>query len=244
MRALQRSCRQLSAVASLMALGTLIACGQVIHIGTRVDSSPDASADVVSGTLEASDANGDTTSSGGAAVDSGMLISPPADATDADALPNADCADAVAASIRWSFSDSLDGWQISSSQATSLDWVEAVGAEATGAMRATATATEVAEAFVFVATDTQDLSTRVVTVRLLLETDARVSVKLFAQSGVDYAWADGGGVSVAPGQWVCIALALDQPAFAVNGFDASRVRRIGVAILGTQYRVYLDDISY
>lgn len=237
-------------IANLMCLAVLVACGKVVHIGTRVGPSQDAAPADLSGTPETSPTSGDGTSAGDGVLDGGVVadispvISPPTDETDADVPPNASCDESVGASTRWSFSDSLDGWQVSSDQAVSLAWSEAVGAGASGAILATTTATEVDDAFVFVSTGMQDLSAMVLTVRLLVETDRDVSVKLFAQSGATYAWADGGVVTVTPGHWVCIALALDEPAFAANGFDASRVRRIGVAIRGIQYRVYLDDISY
>lgn len=249
---------------TVMCLIVLSACGKELRIGTRVENFEDASSGTLLGTSRPQDASAEDSQPsapattqvvetrdasaplhGDASAGTGTVISPPPDAAVISASPNVNCGDTVNPSPSWPFSAGLQDWQISSEQGVSLNWVETVGASAPGAMLVVGTATEARDAFTFVPTAVQDLTGVLLTAWVSVDgTDTDVSVKLFAQSGSNYAWADGGVVLVPRGAWVCLAFSLDEPAFAVTGFDAKRVQRVGLAIRGFQYRFYVDDVSY
>ncbi len=244
-------------------LAPITSCGKVVRIGERTEVSDDSSSSATATAMRMAEAGNGTgipqatvepTQSRGT-PDSGMapadsladasaVILPPAESADADVSPNVSCDNVVDATPNWSFDASLEGWQYAGGQAASLSWSSDEGASAPGAVLLDGTTVVSADVFVFVPTEAQDLSGTLLTARVLVEAEAEVSVKLFAQSGTNYAWADGGVVVVAPGEWACLALDLDEPAFAVNAFDVSRARRLGMEVTGSRYRLYLDDVSY
>jgi hypothetical protein len=116
----------------------------------------------------------------GISADASPVIRPPTGGSDVDASANVGCNAAVGASPRWSFDDSLDGWQHSGDDAVSLSWSETTGAAAAGSMVVRRDDAPVADAFVFIGTGLRSLAGLVVTVGVLVEADTDVSVKLFA----------------------------------------------------------------
>lgn len=161
-----------------------------------------------------------------------------------DSVANADCSDAVDATPRWSFDADTQGWRLANPSVATLDWSDAHGMPSPGALLVQGDSPPDDDLFVYVPIAFRDLSGTIITLNVLLESSGDIAVKLFAQSGDSYLWADGGIVRVAAGEWTCLAFDLEAPVYRTTGFDPTRVRRVGIGINGVDFRVVLDTLSY
>lgn len=78
-----------------------------------------------------------------------------------------------------------------------------------------------------------------------LDSDAAVTVKLFALTNDGSIWLDGGTLTLEPHAWTCQQLDFDSPAYASAAYDANLVRSIGFELgSSVPFRVYIDDVGY
>lgn len=83
-----------------------------------------------------------------------------------------------------------------------------------------------------------------------VQSGLEVSAKIFVQSD-GYYWAEGQLTELTAGAWTCLELNLQEPAYADEDFDSSKIIGIGVeiarnqlSVLATPITAYLDDVSY
>lgn len=143
----------------------------------------------------------------------------------------------------WSFDVDSEGWFLDSRDSNdgSLDWSASVGSPNLGALQVDTTLQQLPK----VEESLGDLRGAVVVTRVLVESGNGVSVKLFAQSGVNHYWADGGAVLPAIGEWTCLSLDVDSPDFKTQQFDSSDVVSVGVQVSATSPAlVYIDQVGF
>jgi hypothetical protein len=100
------------------------------------------------------------------------------------------------------------------------------------------------------ALERKDLRQAHLTAHVYVDSGLEVVAKIFVQSD-GYLWAEGPPADLTLGVWTCLELDLREPAYADEGFDASKIVGIGVEIARSQPNVltsaitaYLDDVSY
>jgi hypothetical protein len=70
-------------------------------------------------------------------------------------------------------------------------------------------------------------------------------VKPFVQTTSRYWWADGGVVTPPAGQWTCVTLDIDNPAFSRQQYDPSDIQILGFELQTMAAgRVYIDQVAY
>jgi len=91
-----------------------------------------------------------------------------------------------------------------------------------------------------------DLSGRVLSAYVYLDTTTAVEAEIFLQTGNTLVWASSGRVSVPPKTWTCLSVDVDNPPTITNGYDTADVRYFGVQIqrVGTGNHVYVDQFAY
>jgi hypothetical protein len=90
-----------------------------------------------------------------------------------------------------------------------------------------------------------DLSGRILTAEVWLDSGAGATVKLFVQTGTHLSWADGGVVTPTVGQWTCLALDVNNPVFSKAQYDPTAVNIVGFELLcSSTCRIYLDQVAY
>jgi hypothetical protein len=90
-----------------------------------------------------------------------------------------------------------------------------------------------------------DLRGRILSARVWVDPGAAVGIKVFAQTGVRYWWADGGQVTPPAGQWTCVTLDIDNPAYSRIQYDPTDVQVLGLELqTGGSGRVYIDQVEY
>lgn len=78
---------------------------------------------------------------------------------------------------------------------------------------------------------------------MFLERGASPHVKIYAQTGSSYAWADNGTVFLTPQAWTCVAISLSWPSYQQADYDAVHVVRVGMELLGTEpFSVLIDTV--
>jgi hypothetical protein len=164
--------------------------------------------------------------SGGAGVDGG---------------PPASCSQASTPTRAWSFDADLQSWELSGPG--TMAWTGAAGDPALGSLQVdwvsgTLTHPRLVQSL-------GDLSGRILTAEVWLDSGAGATAKLFAQTGTRSVWADGGVVTPTVGRWTCLALDLDNPVFSHQQYDPTQVAIVGFELdcPGT-CRVYLDQVAY
>ena len=158
-----------------------------------------------------------------------------------DAAPNTTCSQAGTTTQVWSFDADLQGWELSGPG--TMVWTGAVGDPGLGALRVdwgggSTTHPRLVQAL-------GDLRGRIITAEVWVDAGTSVTTKLFVQTGTKQVWADGGVVAPTPGQWTCLALDVDNPAFSHQQYDPSNVAIVGLELDGTgATRVIFDQIAY
>ena len=191
--------------------------------------------------------DGGSGGAGGTAPDSGIDAFQP-DTGAADRAPPTDtsappptCGPTGALTETWSFDADVEGWDLA--DGTSLTWTGAVGDPAPGALQANWTGAAPVhprrvQAF-------GDLRGHVVRALVWVDPGEAVGVKVFVQTGVRYWWADGGQVMVPSGQWSCVTLDVDNPAFGRTQYDPTDVKVLGVELQTTSSgHAYIDQVAY
>jgi hypothetical protein len=127
----------------------------------------------------------------------------------------------------------------------SLSWTSSTGHSSAGALVATATLSSGDVSYVMSpGTNLGDLSDRLITMYVELQSGTNVTAKLFIRD-TSYEWADAGAVALSAGGWICLSLNVSDPAYTDGVFDPTQVRDFGIEIHGEgAVELYLDDIGY
>jgi hypothetical protein len=183
---------------------------------------------------------GGTTGQGGSIdasqPDTGPDLTAPSDTT----IPPATCGPVGSVIKTWSFATDVENWEFADG---TMIWVGSVGQPDPGALQVDwLGALPVHPHY---AQPLGDLRGRTVTARLWVDTGGSVAIKVFVQTGSRYWWADGGIVTPPAGQWTCVTLTIDNPAFSRQLYDPSDVQILGVELQTTTAgRVYIDQVTY
>lgn len=187
------------------------------------------------GTAAVSGAGGATTT-GGATSTSTATTSATTGGGDA-------CAAAGTTVYLASFDVDLEGFVVTGAGSPSFDWTGSVGNPELGAVVLDASSGGAMQ--VRNLTPPGDLSGRVMSVNVYVESGTGVQLILFAESGATGKWADGGKIQATTGQWYCLTLDLDNPPTESAGFDPTDVRIVGVDVQGSGGVVaYFDQFAY
>lgn len=96
----------------------------------------------------------------------------------------------------------------------------------------------------------KNLQGKTIVAHIYVSSGLQTAAKIFVQS-YDYYWAEGGLVPLEVGEWTCLQLELDAPAYADAGFDPDDIIAVGVevardagSLILTPITAYLDDVSY
>jgi hypothetical protein len=69
-------------------------------------------------------------------------------------------------------------------------------------------------------------------------------LKVFAQTGSQYAWSDNGTIFLSAGVWTCVSLPFSSPSYQQATYDPTQVIRIGFEMLATSsFQLYVDTVS-
>ena len=183
---------------------------------------------------------GGTTGQGGSIdasqPDTGPDLTPPSDTS----IPPATCGPVGSVIKTWSFATDVESWEFADGTMT---WVGTVGQPDPGALQVDwLGALPVHPRY---AQPLGNLRGRTVTARMWVDAGASVGIKVFVQTGSRDWWADGGIVTPTPGQWTCVTLTIDNPAFSRQQYDPSDVQILGVEFqTTTSGRVYIDQVTY
>jgi hypothetical protein len=140
----------------------------------------------------------------------------------------------------WSFATDIEGWDFADGTMT---WTGALGDPSPGALQVDWTASVPVHPRRVEALG--DLRGRVVTAWIWVAPGPAVGVKVFVQTGSRYWWADGGVVTPPPGQWTCVTLDIDNPAYSRQLYDPTDVQVIGLELqTTTSSRAYIDQVAY
>jgi hypothetical protein len=90
-----------------------------------------------------------------------------------------------------------------------------------------------------------DLRGRTITARVWVDSGTGVGIKVFVQTGVRQVWADGGIFSLAPRQWTCVSLNIDNPIASGQQYDPTNVQILGFEVqAASSARIYFDEVTY
>jgi hypothetical protein len=162
--------------------------------------------------------------------------SPPNDTSS----PPTTCGPPGAATKLWSFTSNVDGWDFADG---TMVWTGAVGDPDPGALQVDWTGALPVHPRRVEALG--DLRGHVVTAHVWVAPGAAVGIKVFVQTGQRYWWADGGMVTPPAGQWTCVTLDIDNPAFGRQQYDPRDVQVLGLELQTTSSgRAYVDQVEY
>ncbi|HEU5073173.1 MAG TPA: hypothetical protein VFU02_03355 [Polyangiaceae bacterium] len=190
------------------------------------------------GATSTSSGGATSTSSGGATSTSAGGTATTGTTGGGDACAPAGTQDYIA-----SFAMDLEGFGVTGSNGPSLTWTGLVGNPELGALELNASGGGVMQ--VRNTTPPGDLSGRVMSANVYVESEAPVEIMLYVRTGATGKWADGGAIAPPVGVWTCLTLDLDDPVTQSVGHDPTDVRVAGVDIQGSgDYRVYIDQFAY
>jgi hypothetical protein len=165
------------------------------------------------------------------------LVTPPNDASG----PPASCSQAGSPIMTWSFDTDVQGWALSG--AGTMVWNATVGSPSPGALEVDWNNGQAIQARLVQALG--NLSGRIVTASVWLDTGTGVQARIFVQTGTRSVWADSGYVTLKAGQWTCLALDIDNPVFSRQQYDPTNVQVLGVDMqAGGTARLYIDTVAY
>ncbi|MBV9947797.1 MAG: hypothetical protein JOZ69_13160 [Myxococcales bacterium] len=181
-----------------------------------------------------------------AADGAGIADVPDAVADAAEASPLA-CDDPSAPVRGWSFDTSTEGWSLLSDPRSrgTVVWTGTAGNPTRGALQVDVTPGAGQGAWLRYTTPLGDLTSRVVSAWVWLDLGPSPRFKVFVQTGMQFAWADGGPMFLPPRTWTCVSLSLDAPAYSQASYDPSAVVVLGFEMLGTvPFRLFVDGVRY
>jgi hypothetical protein len=196
-----------------------------------------------------------------AAAEQGSSDEPSDSADDAEPLPvdgdvasNLPCTSGAPPLRSWTFDSDTEGWVLllNSGVSGGVSWTGSTGDPSPGALEVDVTqmpadaGTPMGGWAEFQATALGNLTGRVVSAWVWLESGTTPNLKLFVQTGSQFTWADNGTIHLVPHVWTCMSLAVSSPSYT-NGpdYDPQNVVRVGFEMLGpTPFRVYVDSVSY
>jgi hypothetical protein len=217
---------------------------------------PGPTADAASATLglspDATIADVDSATSEGA-MQSGALDAETPAATDGetDTEPSTlPCTVATPTVQAWTFDSSVQGWTLSldSNVQASLTWTDATGDPSFGALQVDVTPSVDAGTntggWVEYSASLGDLSSRTISAWAWLDMGAAPHLKLFVQTGSQYAWADNGTTFLSPHAWTCLSLRVASPAYEQAMYAPDDVISVGFEMLGaTPFRLFIDSVQ-
>jgi len=164
------------------------------------------------------------------------------------------CNSSIAPVRAWTFDSDTEGWTFLTNPGVSggLSWAADAGDPAPGALTVTVTAIPDEAGALnggwveFQATPLGNLTGRVISAWVWLESDTTPNVKLYVQTGTQFTWADNGTVQLQPRVWTCVSMATSSPSYT-NGpdYDPQNVVRVGFEMLGpTPFEVFVDSVEY
>jgi hypothetical protein len=171
-----------------------------------------------------------------------------------EAMANADagtpCAPSVAPIEQWTFDSTLEGWTdtFDTGVQASLVWTGSTGQPAPGAIDFNVTpgpsdAGKASGAWIRYDMPLGDLAGRTVAAWVWLAGGPSPHLKVFAQTGSQYVWADNGTVDLAPRTWTCVSLPVSSPSYDQASFDPTDVVRIGFETLSTEpFELVVDGV--
>ena len=199
----------------------------------------DASTDVLRG-AEAS-ATGDGAAPGDATTDA---------STPPDGPSSAPCEPQASPIDEWTFDSNVQSWVASTDTGVqaSLTWTDATGQPTAGALEFDVTprasdSGSTSGAWAEYEMPLGNLSGRTLAAWARLESGTSPQLKVFAQSGSQYIWADNGTIYLEPQTWTCVSLPISSPSFMQSDFDPTDVIRIGFETLGTApFQIAFDTV--
>jgi hypothetical protein len=184
---------------------------------------------------------------GGPSVDAGGAEASP----DPGPTASTPCAPQTQTTAQWTFDATVQGWTftLDTGVQASLAWTGDAGDPAPGALALAATprpgdAGTATGAWLQYDTPLGDLTSRTVSAWVWLDSGTSPHLKVYAQTGPEYVWADNGTVELAPHLWTCVSLPVSSPSYDQAAFDPTDVVRIGFEMLGTEpFRVLVDTVT-
>jgi hypothetical protein len=167
------------------------------------------------------------------------------------ATPSLACNDLQAPVRQWAFDADVEGWTFFGNPSVrgTVSWVGSTGSPAPGALKVDVTQLDntltAQGSWVQYATPLGPLGGRTVSAMIWLDAGPSPRVKLFVQTGTQYAWGDGGTVVLTPLTWTCLTLSVSEPSYNGPNYDPSSVMALGFELLGSEpFRVYVDSVRY
>jgi hypothetical protein len=162
-----------------------------------------------------------------------------------------------APTVQWTFDSTLDSWTSTSDTGvqTALSWTGSLGQPTPGAVHfevtprtsdggATSDGGSTSGAWVENDAPPANLAGRTIAGWAYLESGPSPQLKVFAQTGPQYIWADNGTVHLAPQTWTCVSLPLSSPSFSQPDFDPTNVIRLGFEMLATEpFHIDFDSVT-
>jgi hypothetical protein len=158
---------------------------------------------------------------------------------------------ATAALDQWTFDTTAQGWSYTfdTGVRTTLSWTGLLGQPSAGALAFDVTPRAIdaggtSGAWLQYDTPLGDLTGRIVSAWAWLDSGTSPHLKVFAQTGSQYVWADNGTVTLAPHVWTCVSLPISSPSYDQAAFDPTDVVRIGFEMIGTEaFDVVVDTVT-
>jgi hypothetical protein len=150
----------------------------------------------------------------------------------------------------WTFDAGVDGWTllVDPNVQASLTWTSSSGDPAPGALvveiAPSKDAGTINGGWVQYTAPLGNLSSRTASAWVMLDRGAIPHLKLFVQTGSQYAWADNGTMTLSRETWMCVSLNLQSPAYQQATYDPTDVIRIGFELLGSEpFRLYIGTVE-
>jgi hypothetical protein len=162
-----------------------------------------------------------------------------------DAGPPPVCASASGTVKVWSFDSTVESWAYwPNLGAGTLSWTGATGNPAAGSLAADVTNGDGVLGWIVMDSAAPNLSGHTGSVWLYLDS-GNVGIKMYAQAGSTYKWADGGFVTLTPKTWTCVTINFSTPVYNDAGYSPASVVRFGIELSGIgPLRIYADQFSY
>jgi len=144
----------------------------------------------------------------------------------------------------WTFDSGIEGWTLSID--TGVDG--STGDPSPGALRVDVApyvddAGGINGAWLVYEMPLGDLSARTVSAWVWLDSGTTPHLKVFVQTGTQYAWGDNGTILLTPRTWTCVSLPVSTPAYNQAHYDPTDVITVGFELLGAaSFQLYVDTV--
>jgi hypothetical protein len=243
-----------------------MACGWVhldaIGPAVEPDGAPlaDAAADLSTGVMDGA-ADYVSPPDSGVPPDSETADTPsaPEDASPDGGPPPFACSGSPNVVRQWTFDSDPQSWTLNMDRGVQgrLGWSGSIGDPSPGALQVDFTPTTIVDArsvdagaasgawVQYATTPLGDLSGRTISAWVLLDRGPSPQLKVFVQTGTQYAWADNGTITLIPHTWTCVSMPVSAPAYNGPNYDATYVTVLGLEMRGSApFRVYVDTVRY